>query len=59
MEEKDKTKTKPLRENPVDSDPKPQLSCHRESWHEGEARWKEAAGPAQCLNNTLLQNCMQ
>lgn len=29
MEEKDKTKIQPLRDNPVDSDPNPQLSCHK------------------------------
>lgn len=57
---KKKTNPKPLRENPADSDPNPQLSCHKAAAGiGGEARWEEAAGPAQCLYNTLLQNCVQ
>lgn len=60
MEEKDKTKMKPLREKAVDSDPNPQLSCHKAAAGTGEkGSWKVAAGPAQCLHKTLLQNCTQ
>lgn len=55
MEEKDKTKIKPLSANPVGSDPTPKAAAGTGERQQGCF----AAGPAQCPHKTLLHKCVQ